>query len=83
MFVGKSGLVDANKIGGQNFFKIAKPVLNAVVLSVRIDGDHFSVEDGDAFDFRKCEFSHLILSVPDDTVRTGIIADQVFDLFCQ
>ena len=77
------GFVDADKIGGQKLLQLPEPLLDAVVISVRIDGDHLSVQDGDALDLGKGQPAQLVLPAAHQAVRARIAAYQILDLPCQ
>ena len=83
MFVGKGRFVDADKIRGQDIFQIAQPVLERKVVATRINGNHFSVKNGDTLDFGKSQLPQLIIPISHQVVRTGIAADKIFDLLSQ
>ena len=53
------------------------------MIAFGVNGNHFSVNYGNTFDFLKCEFPHLVITVSHNTVRTGITTDKIFDLLCK
>ena len=83
MLVGKGRFVNTDKIRGEDFLQIPKPVLDAITIAVRINGKNFPVDYGDTLNFGKGQFSHLIIPAADQTVRSGMAADKIFDLLCQ
>ena len=57
-------------------------VLYTVMFTVSVNGDYFSIQNRDAFNFGKGQFPHFVFPISQDTVRTGITPDEIFDLLC-
>jgi hypothetical protein len=83
MFIRQSGFVDSDKVGGHDGFQIPKPVSEQEMVAADVNGNHLSVQNGNALDLRKRQFSHFLIPVSHNVVRTGEAADQVFDLLGQ
>ena len=83
VLVGEGGFVDADEIGGQDLLQVPKPVLDTVLGAGSVDGDDFSVQNGDALDFGKGKPAQFFITVSCNGICSGKTTDQIFNLLGQ
>ena len=83
MLIGQGGFVNTDKIRGKDLFQITKPVLEAVLTAMDVDGSYLPVQNGDALNVLKVQSADSLIPVTQYAVRAGMAADKVFNLLRQ